>query len=138
MPTEEMPPTLRPDYLEAREVLAESPRASAALLRLAIQKLCTELGEPGDDLNRDIGSLVKKGLPAFIQKAMDSVRVVGNNAVHPGELSADDTAEMARALFDIVNWTVEAMITRPATIAKTYSQLPSGARDAVSRRDGST
>jgi Domain of unknown function (DUF4145) len=136
MPSEAMPPELRVDYMEARLVFADSPRASAALLRLAVQKLCIHLGEPGKNLNADIGSLVRKGLPTHIQQALDSVRVVGNNAVHPGELIADDSEGVARALFDIVNWAVEAMIARPEQIAETYAKLPPAAKDAVQKRDG--
>ena len=113
----------------------DSPRASAALLRLVIQKLCVHLGEPGENLNDDIGALVSKGLPVHIQQALDSVRVIGNNSVHPGEMSPEDTTEVARALFDIVNWVTEAMITRPAKIELTYKKLPTGAKDSVKRRD---
>ena len=100
-----------------------------------IQKLCVHLGEPGENLNDDIGALVSKGLPVHIQQALDSVRVIGNNSVHPGEMSPEDTTEVARALFDIVNWVTEAMITRPAKIAHTYAKLPTGAKDSVKRRD---
>ena len=45
----------------------------------------------GDDMNdeereriEDIVSMVKRGLEEQVQKALDAVRVIGNNAVHPG------------------------------------------------------
>lgn len=132
---EGMPASVKEDYDEARIVFADSPRSSAALLRLAIQKLCVHLGQPGDNLNHDIGVLVKNGLPQTVQMAMDSVRVIGNNAVHPGELNVADDPGTARSLFDCVNWTVEAMVTRPLRVAQTYSRLPAGARTAVEKRD---
>jgi hypothetical protein len=43
------------------------------------------LGEKGDS-SPAIGNLVKKGLPPMTQESLDCVRVIGNNAVHPGEL----------------------------------------------------
>jgi len=44
LPHPEMPEAVKLDYDEARKVFRDSPRSSAALLRLAIQKLCKELG----------------------------------------------------------------------------------------------
>src|SRR3979490_858270 len=43
----DMPGGIKEDYEEARAVYQKSPRSCAALLRLAIQKLCTKLGQPG-------------------------------------------------------------------------------------------
>lgn len=90
MPNPDMPADVRTDYEEAAQVLQDSPRSAAALLRLAIQKLCVELGQPGKNLDHDIAALVKDGLRVEIQQALDIVRVVGNNAVHPGELDLKD------------------------------------------------
>ena len=68
---------IRRDYDEASSILDLSPRGAAALLRLAIQKLCKELGQPGKNINDDIGALVAKGLDPDVQKALDIVRVIG-------------------------------------------------------------
>src|SRR5258708_22988331 len=86
LPAKDMPESIAPLYNEARAVLPRSPRASAALLRLAIQKLCKHLGKSGKDLNTDIGELVRDGLSPRVHQALDSVRVIGNNAVHPGSI----------------------------------------------------
>ena len=65
-PNEDLPESVRGDYEEASKILNLSPRGSAALLRLAIQKLCIELGEKGKIIDDDIASLVKKGLSPLV------------------------------------------------------------------------
>lgn len=135
LPHPEMPDHISPDYLEARAIVSNSPRGAAALLRLVIQKLCVSLGETSGNINIDIGALVKKGLPIEIQQALDVVRVVGNNAVHPGELSESDIAGVATALFELVNAIVEDRIARPKKFAALFASLPQGAREAISKRD---
>lgn len=137
-PHSDMPKAIKADYEEALAIFNRSPRGATALLRLAIQKLMTELGEKGKNINDDISSLVKKGLSIKVQKALDYCRVVGNNAVHPAELNFDDTPEIAEILFKMINYIIEEMITRPKEIDEFYNLLPEGARDAIDKRDGKT
>lgn len=136
-PNPDMPDSVVEDYQEARKIIAESPRGAAALLRLAVQKLCKELGEKGKNINEDIASLVAKGLPIQIQQALDIVRVVGNNAVHPGVINFDDKTDTANKLFGLVNMICEVMISQPKHIALLYENLvPQTARESISKRDG--
>ena len=137
LPHAEMPPDIQKDYEEARNIASQSPRAAAALLRLCVQKLCKELGESGKNINDDIGSLVKKGLPVEIQQALDIVRVVGNNAVHPGSISHEDVASVCSSLFELVNYIVEDRIARPKKLSAMFSSLPQPALDGISTRDKS-
>jgi len=137
VPHEEMPQAVLRDFTEAASIVAKSPRAAAALLRLCVQRLVVELGEKGDNLNADIGSLVQKDMisPA-VQKALDVVRVVGNNAVHPGEISFDDDGGIATKLFGLVNVIVEAAIATPKHIQKMYeSVVPPDTQKAIENRD---
>jgi hypothetical protein len=134
-PHEDMPLAVIPDYEEARSVLQRSPRSAAALLRLALQKLCIELGEKGENINEDIKQLVSKGLPVEVQQALDIVRVVGNEQVHPGELDVRDDPSIALELFKLINFIVEDRITRPKSIGRLYSRLPDSKLDGIKRRD---
>lgn len=105
------------------------------MLRLCIQKLCQHLGEPGKDLNTDIGSLVKMGLAPGVQAALDAVRVIGNNAVHPGQIDLTDDIDTAAALFGLVNFISEKMISDAAEIKRLYDLLPAGALAQIQKRD---
>jgi len=132
-----MPEVIQNDFNEARFVVDVSPRAAAALLRLAIQKLCIELGGDGKNINEDIKSLVNNGLPTKIQSALDSVRVIGNEAVHLGELQPDDIEEVAYSLFNLVNLIVEYQITQPKEVNAVFQALPEKKRKAIKDRDKS-
>jgi hypothetical protein len=94
-----------------------------------------ELGEKGKNINADIGSLVAKGLPVQVQQALDFCRVVGNNAVHPGEIEINDTPDIAYNLFEMMNFIIEDRIARPKQIQALYGKLPEGARNAIESRD---
>lgn len=135
MPNEDMPQNVKEIYMEARDVYPYSKRATAALLRLAVQVLCKELGEKGKNINDDIGELVKKGLSVQIQQALDSIRVIGNNAVHPGEITLEEHEDVAGILFTLINIIVEQLITQPKKIAEVYGLLPIGALESIEKRD---
>lgn len=111
LPSKDMPDNVKEDFLEARLVVQKSPRSSAALLRLALQKLMPHLGMKGNNLNSDINELCQRGISKEIQEALDVVRVIGNESVHPGELDMRDDLETALLLFDIVNWIVDSTIS---------------------------
>ena len=135
LPNPDLPKDIKADYDEARLISSSSPRGTAALLRLAIQKLCMELGEKGEDLNTDIANLVKRGLNEKVQKALDSVRVIGNEAVHPGQMDLHDDVETVGKLFGLVNVIADAMITQPKRVDEIYDGLPEGKRKAIESRD---
>lgn len=133
----DLPDDLKRDFEEARQIAPISPRGAAALLRLAIQRICEHLGEPGKNINKDIASLVQKGLPVRVQKALDIVRVVGNHAVHPGQIDLKDDVETANKLFGLVNLIADVMITQPKHVNELYeSVVPDSQREAIEQRDG--
>lgn len=131
----DLPTGVADDYEEASRILNLSPRGAAALLRLAIQKLCAHLGEKGKNIDEDIASLVKQGLSPMVQKSLDAVRVIGNEAVHPGTLDLKDDIDTAQKLFRLVNIIAEQMISHPKHVEEIYGKLPEAKRKAIEQRD---
>lgn len=123
-------------YEEARSVFGMSKRASAALIRLALEHLVRGLCPDGKDINDCIKQLVTKGLPVQIQQAMDVCRVIGNEAVHPGTIDVNESPEVAYQLFELVNFIVENQITQPRKIAELFDGLPESKKEGIRKRDG--
>ncbi len=134
-PNPDLPDHIAADYKEASSILDISPRGAAAIMRLCIQNLCVELGQSGKNINEDIGSLVAAGLDVRVQKALDAVRVIGNNAVHPGQIDLKDDRETAESLFGLLNLIAEKTITEPKHVDEVYGMLPADARAAIAARD---
>ncbi|WP_210212307.1 MULTISPECIES: DUF4145 domain-containing protein [unclassified Mesorhizobium] len=134
-PNPDLPDDVRADYDEAGLVLNTSPRSAAALLRQAVQRLCAHLGEKGKNIDADIAALVQQGLDKRIQKALDIVRVVGNNAVHPGQIDLKDDRATAEKLFGLVNLIADTLISQPKHIDAMFDGLPAGAKQAIEKRD---
>jgi len=134
-PNQDLPEDIVHDFEEARSIIGESPRGAAALLRLCVQKLCMHLGEKGKNLDDDIASLVSKGLNPLVQKSLDIVRVIGNEAVHPGVIDLNDNREIANQLLDLINSIADQMISHPKDVEKLYEKLPASKRKAIEKRD---
>lgn len=134
-PNPDLPADVLHDYMEAREILNLSPRGAAALLRLAIEKICIELNAKGKNIDQRIAFLVSNGLPVAVQQALDAVRVIGNEAVHPGQIDLSDDRETATKLFSLVNFIADDLITRPKLISGVYSMIPEGKRKGIDDRN---
>ncbi|MCY9226219.1 DUF4145 domain-containing protein [Bacillus haynesii] len=100
------------------------------------ENITTARGKKGK-INDMIGEVVGKGLPHRIQMALDSLRVIGNEAVHPGKIDLDgiDGKETAVALFGVLNFVVEKMLTEPREIEDIYSLLPDSTKKGIDERD---
>ena len=133
--SEDMPDNVRKYYNEAASIFCASPRGAAALLRLALEELCKELEGPGKTISDNIASLVKKGLNNRVQEALDAIRVIGNEAVHPGQFDFSDDQETAAMLFKLMNFIVEKMISDPNLVKNVFAKLPQIKLKAIERRD---
>lgn len=135
-PNEDLPEGAERDFLEAAEIVGSSPRGACALLRLSVQKICQiARGGKQEDINESIAALVKKGLNSEIGAALDVVRVIGNEAVHPGTMDLKDDKETAEQLFELVNLIAETLISQPKRIAALRRKLPEKAQQAIDKRD---
>lgn len=134
-PNADLPEELGADFNEAREIVGSSPRGAAALMRLVVQKLCAHLGEKGKNIDEDIGSLVSKGLDPRVQQALDVVRVIGNEAVHPGSIDLKDDRDTVLSLFSLVNAIADQMITHPKSLQTIYDRLPPKKLAAIEERN---
>jgi hypothetical protein len=135
-PSPHMPTDVLRDFDEARQVAKHSPRAAAALLRLSIQRLCKHLGASGEHINDDIRFMVGQGLPRQAQQALDVVRVVGNQCVHPGSIDDGDLPKVVQKLFDLVNFIVHDRIGRFKELEEMYADLPDGLAAKIDAKDG--
>ena len=136
LPSEDMPENVKKDYEEAAQIFIKSPRGAAALLRLGLQKLCIHLGEEGKNINTDIRSLVKKEvLSGQVIKVADTLRIIGNNAVHPGQIVDEDFDKVAGKMFDLINFIVKKAITEPKELDELYQLMPENARNAAEAQD---
>jgi Domain of unknown function (DUF4145) len=123
-------------YREAASIFSDSPKGATALLRLGLQILLRDLGKTGKNINNDIKELVESGLSPKIQQALDLLRVVGNNAVHPGQIDLDDNKDVARKMFHVLNFIAEELITKPKELNFLYTEIiPEETRGHIAQRD---
>jgi hypothetical protein len=134
-PAAGMPSPVLDVYLEARAIAHNSPRAAAALLRLAVELLLDHLGAEGHSLNDKVGWLVRQGVARNLQQALDGVRVSGNKAAHALQIVPDEPREVSDLLFRLVNYIVETLVTGREEIQTFYNRLSDAARRAITTRD---
>lgn len=134
-PNPDMPENVMEIYEEAREISSLSPRASAALLRLALEKLLPQVGAKEAKIDKMIGELVGNGIPKEVEKALDGVRVIGNEAVHPGTIDIQDNPDIVSALFKLLNFIVDRMITQKKDIEEIYDLIPESKIQGITNRN---
>jgi hypothetical protein len=105
----EIPLQLAEDYREACLVLADSPKASAALSRRCLQNLLRTAAKvkPSDLYNEIQQVLDSKSLPSSIAEAIDAVRVIGNFATHP--IKSEHTGEVIHVEPGEADWNLDLL-----------------------------
>ncbi|HSC89609.1 MAG TPA: DUF4145 domain-containing protein [Polyangiaceae bacterium] len=102
-----VPAAFASDYNEAVLVLADSPKASAALSRRCLQHVLREkAGVKHGTLASEIDAVIDS-LPAYIADSLHSVRHIGNLAAHPTKEHA--SGEIVDVEPGEAEWLLEAL-----------------------------
>jgi len=133
-PSPDLPEEVQDTYNEARSVVAHSPRAAAALLRLAIEQLCVHLHGEGLTLDKHVALLVSGGLHNQTADMFDAVRLVGNNAIHPVDrIGLQENPDIVQTLFWLVNEIADEVITKPKQREAATAWIPPEERERMAK-----
>lgn len=102
----DVPPAIRPDYMEAVLVLSDSPKASAALSRRCLQSLLVLQGARKSDLVDQLTEIYPL-LPGYVQPYVDHVRQLGNISAHAKQSKA--TGEIVEVEAGEADWMLELL-----------------------------
>lgn len=129
-PNADMPTCVKDRYVEASRVMALSPASAAALLRLALQLLLKEVlqEESSGNIFEDIMKLKNRPIDSSLVKALDIIRISGNESVHPGTLNLDENEDDALYLFDLLNMICDQFFTQPRKMQEMYEKMPESKR----------
>ena len=126
----EVPDDIAQDYKESCLVLADSPKASAALSRRCLQSLSRDAAKvKHSNLANEIQEVLDRGtLPSHLAESIDSIRNIGNFAAHPtkslhtGDIVPVDPGE-AEWNLDVLEMLFDFYYVQPAIIAKKRAEL---------------
>jgi hypothetical protein len=105
----EVPKEFAQDYTESCLVLADSPKASAALSRRCLQHLLREkAGVKKADLADEIQQVIdSKQLPSHLAESLDAIRNTGNFAAHP--IKSKSTGEIVDVEPGEAEWNLDVL-----------------------------
>ena len=105
----EVPDKIANDYNEACLVLPDSPKASAALSRRALQHLLRDVAgiNEGNLANEIQQVLDSNQLPSYLSESIDAIRNIGNFAAHPSKSTS--TGEIVEVEIGEGEWNLEVL-----------------------------
>ena len=125
------------DYGEACVVLADSPKASAALSRRCLQLLLrAKAGVKHGNLAKEIQDVIDSGaLPSHLSDSLDAIRNIGNFAAHP--IKSKSTGEIVEVESGEAEWNLDVLeslfdfyFVQPALLKKKRDELNKKLADA--------
>jgi len=133
----EVPTDIAEDYTEACLVLPDSPKASAALSRRALQHLLRQAAgvKKGNLANEIQYVLDSNQLPSYLSKSIDAIRNIGNFAAHPikstssGQIVDIETGE-AEWNLEVLEMLFDFYYVQPEKTKKRRDALNKKLRDA--------
>jgi len=112
-------------YKEAALIYELSPRSAAALIRLALEKLCEHLGVKKRNIKESIEELARQQIiPLRVAQAADNIRLIGNANVHAGIICDEVLEDINPAIFTYINLIVDFAITKPKEIEEINALFP--------------
>ncbi|QIO06639.1 DUF4145 domain-containing protein [Acinetobacter shaoyimingii] len=121
----DMPHDVQELYKEAALIFELSPRSGAALIRLALERLCEHLGVRKKNIKESIEELAKKQIiPLRVAQAADNIRLIGNANVHSGIIGDEVLEDINPAIFTYINLIVDYAITKPKEIDEINALFP--------------
>jgi hypothetical protein len=133
----DVPEYFAKDCRESGNILADSPRASAAISRYSLQRLLREKAgvKPGN-LSDEIDEVLEsKTLPSDLAEDLDTIRVIGNFGTHPikskntGEIVDVETGEAEHTL-TVLEELLDFYYVRPAARAAKRAEINKKQTDA--------
>lgn len=133
----EVPGEFSEDYTEACLVIADSPKASAALSRRCLQHILRgKTGIKNSNLADEIEQAISSGkLPTHLAESLDAIRNIGNFAAHPikstssGEIVPVEPGE-AEWNLDVIEALFDFLFVQPEMIKKKRAALDQKLKDA--------
>jgi hypothetical protein len=122
------------DSRKISQTLDASLRGAAALLRVATEKLCKELGDSEQQPRPAITPLLQEEVDARVLKVLEAMRVIESNAMPSDHVSVRDDRATAETLSGLVNLICEKMMIEPRQLQALYTKVREGAQNGIEQQ----
>ena len=111
-PNHDLRDDIKEDYNEARNILVYSPRAACAILRLAIDKLMTQVGFDKYQVTKNKKDSGENNLNNKLGRTLERLSMKGKTQIEAGKIDSTDDKAVAMGLFELINLITELKISQ--------------------------